>query len=70
MPPVPSGQPGYLQRLAFKEGDRSIVVKTADVLWVEAEDYYVLIHSKQGRHMVRASMASLEQRLDFAKSRH
>ena len=58
------GPPGYLQRLAFREGDRSIVVKTADVLWIEAEDYYVLIHSKQGRHMVRASMASLEQRLD------
>jgi two-component system LytT family response regulator len=39
-------------------------VKTADVVWIEAEDYYVLIHSKQGRHMVRASLASLEQRLD------
>ena len=64
VPPVPSAQPGYLQRLAFKEGDRSIVVKTADVLWIEAEDYYVLIHSKQGRHMARASMTSLEQRLD------
>jgi two-component system, LytTR family, response regulator len=56
--------PAYLQRLAFKDGERSVVLKTADVLWVEAEDYYVLIHSKQGRHMVRASMASLEQRLD------
>jgi two-component system LytT family response regulator len=65
MPPAPSpGQASYLQRLAFKEGDRSIVVKTADVLWIEAEDYYVLIHSKQGRYIVRASMASLEQRLD------
>ena len=65
MPPAPPpSQASYLQRLAFKEGDRSIVVKTADVLWIEAEDYYVLIHSKQGRHMVRASMASLEQRLD------
>jgi len=61
--PSPS-QVSYLQRLAFKEGDRSVVVKTTDVLWIEAEDYYVLIHSKQGRHMVRASMASLEHRLD------
>jgi two-component system, LytTR family, response regulator len=56
--------PGYLQRLTFKDGDRSVVLKTADVVWIEAEDYYVLIHSKQGRHMVRASLASLEQRLD------
>ena len=66
-PPPPGASTAeavYLQRIAFKDGDRSVVVKTADVVWIEAEDYYVLIHSKQGRHMVRASLASLEQRLD------
>jgi two-component system LytT family response regulator len=55
---------GYLKRLAFKHDDRSIVLKTGDIVWVEAEDYYVRVHSKQGRHMVRASMASLQERLD------
>jgi two-component system LytT family response regulator len=55
---------GYLTRLAFKDGDRSVVVDTADVLWIEAEDYYVLVHSKRGRHMIRATLASLEERLD------
>jgi two-component system, LytTR family, response regulator len=54
----------YLQRLACKDGDRSIVVNTSEIVWIEAEDYYVLIHSKHGRHMVRTSMMSLEQRLD------
>ena len=62
----PAGEK-YLQRLALKEGDRSSVVKTADIIWIQAEDYYVLIHSKQGRFMVRASLASLEQRLDPAR---
>ena len=57
----------YLQRLAMKEGERSLVVKVTDIIWIQAEDYYVLIHSKQGRHMVRASLASLEQRLDPAR---
>ena len=61
---TPTAAPAYLQRLAFKDGDRSVVVKASEVVWIEAEDYYVLIHSKQGRHMVRASLASLEQRLD------
>jgi two-component system LytT family response regulator len=63
----PQGEPAapaFLQRLAFKDGDRSVVVKAEEVVWIEAEDYYVLIHSKQGRHLVRASLASLEQRLD------
>lgn len=56
--------PEYLQRIALKVGDGAVVVKTAEIVWIEAEDYYVLVHSKQGRHMVRASLASLEQRLD------
>jgi two-component system LytT family response regulator len=54
----------YLQRLAFKDGDRTIVLNTAEIVWIEAEDYYVLIHSKHGRHMIRATLASLEERLD------
>ena len=54
----------YLERLSFRAGDRSIVLKIAEVIWIEAEDYYVLIHSKRGRHMVRATLSSLEQRLD------
>src|SRR6185503_10102375 len=59
-----SPEAGYLNRLAFKHNDRSIVLKTAEIVWIEAEDYYVRVHSKQGRHMVRASLASLEERLD------
>jgi len=55
---------GYLTRLAFKHEDRTIVLKTAEIIWIEAEDYYVRIHSKRGRHLVRASLASLETRLD------
>jgi two-component system LytT family response regulator len=58
------GAPAYLERLSFRAGDRSVVLKTAEVIWIEAEDYYVLIHSKRGRHMVRATLSSLEQRLD------
>jgi len=55
---------GYLQRFAFKDGDRSVVVKASEIIWIEAEDYYVLVHTKQSRHLVRTSLASLEQRLD------
>jgi two-component system, LytTR family, response regulator len=65
LPPAAGGSAAsYVQRLAFKDADRSIVVKTADIVWIEAEDYYVLIHAKQGRHLLRATLASLEQRLD------
>jgi two-component system, LytTR family, response regulator len=66
--PPPAGGPGggrhYLQRLAFKVGDRSVVLKTGEIHWIEAEDYYVLLHTARGRHLVRVSMASLEAELD------
>jgi two-component system LytT family response regulator len=62
---APDGKP-YLQRLAFKVGDRSVVLKTSEIHWIEAEDYYVLLHTARGRHLVRVSMASLEAELDPA----
>jgi two-component system LytT family response regulator len=54
----------HLTRLSFKTGDRSIVVNVSEIVWIEAEDYYVMVHSTRGRHMLRATLASLEERLD------
>jgi len=63
-PTAPSGARHYLQRLAFKVGERSVMLKTSEIHWIEAEDYYVLLHTARGRHLVRVSMASLEAELD------
>jgi two-component system LytT family response regulator len=62
--PAKNTEEGYLKRLAFKHEDRTIVLKTTEVVWIEAEDYYVRIHSTRGRHLIRTSLASLEARLD------
>jgi two-component system LytT family response regulator len=66
VPSAGAGAKSYLQRLAFKVGDRSVLVKTSEITWIEAEDYYVLLHTARGRHLVRVSMASLEAELDPA----
>jgi len=55
---------GYLQRLTFKDADRLVVLKASEVLWIEAQDYYVLLHSSRGRHLVRATLTAFESRLD------
>jgi two-component system LytT family response regulator len=62
----PRAEPGarYLDRIAFKQGDRTTSLDVADVIWIAAEDYYVLIHARQGRHLVRTTLASLEDGLD------
>ena len=62
-PPEQKSDDSYLQRLTFREGDRTIVVKTAELIWIEAEDYYVRIHSSRGRHLVRTSLTTLEGQL-------
>jgi len=62
-----AGDAAYLQRFAFRDGDRTVVVKAAEIVWIHSEDYCVLFHSKQGRHLARVSLSSLEQRLDPAR---
>lgn len=61
---APKRESAYAERLSFKHDDRTIVIKTADVNWIEAEDYYVRIHSTRGRHLVRTALATLEARLN------
>ena len=53
----------YLERLSIKQGDRTIVLRTEEVVWIEAQDYCVTVHSTRGNHLVRASLSSLEGRL-------
>ncbi len=43
-PPARDAAPvTYAPRLAFKVGDRAVVLKTEEITWIEAEDYYVLV---------------------------
>ena len=56
--------PDFLKRLAVGHGAQTVWIDVSDVVWIEAEDYCVLVHTKQGRHLLRTSMASLEERLD------
>ena len=57
------GAQHHLQRLSIKQGDRSVVLRADEIVWIEAQDYCVTIHSTRGKHLVRASLTSLEGRL-------
>jgi two-component system LytT family response regulator len=61
--PAEAGAPHHLQRLSIKQGDRAVVLRTEEIVWIEAQDYCVTIHSSRGAHLVRASLTSLEGRL-------
>ncbi len=51
-------------RLVVKSGGRVLLIRTAEVDWIEAADNYVNLHVGSESHMLRETMASLETRLD------
>jgi len=57
--PGPSGE-----RFVVKSGDRVAFVELKDIVWFEAADHYVLVHTERKSHICRESMSSLATRLD------
>ena len=50
-------------RILVREGERIVVVKTADIDYVESAGNYVKLHIGRRNHLVRDTMKSLEERL-------
>ena len=59
--PVPRVGP---HQLIVRDGGRTLVIPYDEILWIEAEDYYVNIHARQRSTLARASLKSLAGELD------
>lgn len=55
------------QRILIPTSAGELVLDADEIDWIEADDYYAAIHARGGRHLIRESLASLEQRLDPAR---
>ena len=44
-----------------------LVLDADEIQWIEADNYYAAIHARGRRHLLRESLASLEQRLDGSR---
>lgn len=55
---------GRLVRLVVHERGRARIVPVTDVLRLSASGNYVEVHTREGRHLVRATLSRLAQRLD------
>jgi two-component system, LytTR family, response regulator len=64
----PSGkiQPRTIERIAVKSAGQVVFLKTAEIDWIEAADYYACLHIGPKNHLLRRSMSDLEQELDPA----
>ena len=53
-----------LDRFMVKRRDRTQFIRASDVDWLEADGNYVRLHVGTANHLVRATIASCEERLD------
>ena len=51
-------------RLLVPTSSGDLVLDLDEIDWIEADDYYAAVHARGRRHLIRESLASLEQRLD------
>ena len=54
---------GLSQRLVVKSSGKIYFLTFEDIIWIEAQDYYIDIHLADHCYRVRESMKSMEQRL-------
>ncbi len=61
-PPEPAAT--YLTRIPVQRDDRTLLLETRDVVWIESQDYCARVHTSRRGYLVRASLASFEAKLD------
>jgi two-component system LytT family response regulator len=59
--------PAPLRRLLAKRDGRLVVLKVAEIDWIESSANYVALHVGKEKYLVRETMQSLEGRLDGAQ---
>ena len=61
------GQARPAERVAIKNAGEVLFLKIAEIDWIEAADYYVGLHVGERTHLLRRSMADVEQELDASQ---
>ena len=62
-----SDRPRKLERFAIKGAGQLEFVKVSEIDWIEAADYYVCLHAGSKNHLLRRTLAELEEDLDPAE---
>jgi two-component system LytT family response regulator len=60
-------QPAHLDRVVIKADGRITFLNTREIDWIEADDKYVHLHTREGSSMVRQTLSTMETQLDPKK---
>lgn len=61
------GEHQWLSRLRIKADGQIVVLPVEQIIWIEAANKYVMIHTAAGSHIFRGTIQGLENRLDPRK---
>lgn len=61
---VEAKRKSFLTRFMIRSGGRVAFLKTSEVDWIAADDYYIKLHVGAKSHLLRMSMNELEEKLD------
>jgi len=59
-----ASSPEGANRLAFRDGDRTVRLDPAEIRWIDAAGDYLCVHAGAETLVLRATMREMEQRLD------
>ena len=57
-------KPDFIDRIAVKNGSKISVIPTEEIIYLQAEGDYVMIHTKDNRHLKEKTMKYFESHLD------
>ena len=60
----PGGSDRWVSRLSIKQDERIVFVPVEDIIWIEAANKYVVIHTPTGSHIARQTIQGLEDQLN------
>jgi two-component system LytT family response regulator len=60
-------QPRYAARFAVRDRERYVLVRAADIDWVESAANYVCLNARGHQYLLRMTMTEMERRLDPAQ---
>lgn len=63
-PPPPPAEPPPADRILVKSAGEILFLRADEIDWIEAEGDYMKLHVASRTHLMRETMARLEQRLD------
>jgi len=62
-----AGESQWLTRLSIKDDERILFVPVDEIIWIEAANKYVVIHTPNGTHISRQTIQGLEEKLNPAE---